>query len=431
MHWADQRGYDLVDRRLFYLLRLRERLWVRPLLNCLMAVAAVFAAHVADSITLGLIPRIDPDTTEKLLTVLSSSMLAVATFAVGSMVSAYASASSSATPRAFALVLADDVSQNALSSFIAAFIYSVVGLIALRTGLYGTNGHFVLFALTVAVFAGVVLTFVRWVDNIARLGRVGSTIAKAESATRKALNRRQAKPYLGGVRCKRSDVASGTMVFGKGIGFIQHIDMRDLQDIATSLDTTVVLTALPGTFLTPDRPLACVACKHEQLTKEHRASIADAVILGPERTFDDDPRFGLIVLSEIAGRALSPAVNDPGTAIAILGRLTRLFFEYCERHQESPPKPEFDRVHVPGLLLADMCDDAFTAVSRDGAGTVEVGIRLQKTFLALAATDHTDMKSQAARHSALALARAERALTLDADIGLLRDMAKQVAAACA
>jgi len=421
----------LLGRALFYLLRLRERLWVRPLLNCLLAVLAVFAARGADYVTLGLIPHIDPGTTEKLLTVLSSSMLAVATFAVGSMVSAYASASSSATPRAFALVLADDVSQNALSSFIAAFIYSVVGLIALKTGLYGTNGNFVLFVLTIAVFAGVVVTFVRWVDNIARLGRIGSTIDKAESATQTALKRRSAKPYLGGVPRKHTDDPSGTPVFGSGIGFIQHIDMGDLQDVATSLDTTIDLTVLPGTFLTPDRPLACVTCKYVQLINEHRARIADAVILGPERTFDGDPRFGLIVLSEIAGRALSPAVNDPGTAIAILGRLTRLFFEYCESLQDHPPKPEFDRVLVPGLRLADMCDDAFTAIARDGAGTVEVGLRLQKTFLALAATNDPEMKTQASRQSALALTRAEQALTLDADIDVLRDMAKQVAAACA
>jgi uncharacterized membrane protein len=43
------------------------------------------------------------------------------------------------------------------------------------------------------------------------------------------------------------------------------------------------------------------------------------------RYFDEDPRFGLITLSEIASRALSPAVNDPGTAIQIISSYVRLF----------------------------------------------------------------------------------------------------------
>lgn len=55
------------------------------------------------------------------------------------------------------------------------------------------------------------------------------------------------------------------------------------------------------------------------------SQIARAFLIGDERTFDDDPRFGLVVLSEIASRALSPAVNDPGTAIDIIGTFVRLF----------------------------------------------------------------------------------------------------------
>ena len=61
-----------------------------------------------------------------MLSIIAASMLGVATFAVGSMVAAYSSVRSSATPRAFALVVADDVSKTALSTFIAAFIFSVI-----------------------------------------------------------------------------------------------------------------------------------------------------------------------------------------------------------------------------------------------------------------------------------------------------------------
>jgi uncharacterized membrane protein len=83
------------------------------------------------------LPEITKESTETLLKIMASSMLMMATFAVASMVAAYASASRSATPRSFPLIIGDDVSQNALSAFIGAFIYSVVALVALMNGLYG------------------------------------------------------------------------------------------------------------------------------------------------------------------------------------------------------------------------------------------------------------------------------------------------------
>jgi uncharacterized membrane protein len=97
-------------------------------------------------------------------------MLVIAVFAVGSMLSAYQSASNVATPRSFSLVVADDVSQNALSTFIGAFIFSIVAQVALMNEYYGNAGRFALFIITVCVFAIVIFNFIRWVDRIARDG---------------------------------------------------------------------------------------------------------------------------------------------------------------------------------------------------------------------------------------------------------------------
>ena len=188
------------DRLRFLLNRINERLWVRPLAMCVLSTAVVFLAKTADNTGIGqLVPAITPDSIETLLTIISTSMLVISTFAVASMVSAYASASSTATPRSFSLVIADDVSQNALSTFIGAFIFSIVALIALKNGYYDRAGRFALFALTLMILATVVITFVRWVDRIARLGRLGGTIDKVEAATAAALQRRRRAPTLRGV----------------------------------------------------------------------------------------------------------------------------------------------------------------------------------------------------------------------------------------
>lgn len=414
-------------RFLHYLLQLRKRLWFKPLLYCFLAVGASFVAQAADNWSIGsILPKITTDTIESLLTIISSSMLAVATFAVGSMIASYASASSSGTPRAFSLILADDVSQTALSSFIGAFIFSIVSIVALKTGFYGRGGLFVLFVLTLAIFAWVILTFVRWVDNIARLGRLGTTIDKVEAAALSSLKDRRSMPFLGGIEKTQDNALDGTKIYCDDIGYVQFVDMQALQSLAKENEWQVMVDALPGSFLSPSRSLVTLDSR-EDVDERVRKKITNAFIIGSNRTFDADPRFGLIVLSEIAARALSPAVNDPGTAIVIIGRFVRLFAAWAEPLSDDEKcEIEYDRVIVPTLYLREMFDDAFTAIARDGAGTVEVGIRLQKAFLSLSTLDCPGFQENAQRHSNLALDRAKSCLTLQNDISRLEQTARLV-----
>lgn len=404
------------SRLIFHILQLRKRLWAKPLLYCLLAVGAAFVAQLADRWGIGRhLPEITEDTILTLLTIISSSMLAVATFAVGSMLSAYSSASGSATPRAFTLVLEDDVSQTALSSFIGAFIFSIVSIVALKTGFYDRGGLFVLFVMTLSMFAWVVLTFVRWVDNIARLGRLGTTIDKAETAANDSLAQRRRMPFLGGVEKTLDETLEGRKIFGDDIGYVQHIDMESLQNLAEKHDLRIMIDAMPGSFVAPGRALA-VLDSAEEPDEATRQAILKAFLIGQNRTFEADPRFGLIVLSEIAARALSPGVNDPGTAIVIIGRFVRLFARWSEPLDDAEKIVEkFDRIVVPALSLGEMFDDAFTAIARDGAASVEVGIRLQKAFAALSTISHPGMEDEARRHSRLALDRAKNAISLPED----------------
>mgnify|MGYP001828831789 CR=1 FL=1 len=188
------------DRLRFLLNRISERLWVKPLAMCLLSIAAALVARTADHTGLGgLLPDITSRSINTLLSVIASSMLVIATFAVASMISAYASASSTATPRSFTLVIADDISQNALSAFIGAFIFSIVALIAIENSYYDKAGRFILFVMTLTIFTIVIITFVRWVDRVARLGRLEMTIDKVEAATAMALKRQRCTPNLGGV----------------------------------------------------------------------------------------------------------------------------------------------------------------------------------------------------------------------------------------
>ncbi|MEQ8803956.1 MAG: DUF2254 family protein, partial [Haliea sp.] len=135
-----------MDRLRFLLKQLRERLWVRPMIICLLSIGMVFIAKLFDSTQLRqLVPEVSMDSVETLLSVMAASMLVIATFSVASMVSAYAAASNTATPRSFVLVVADDASQNALSAFVGAFIFSIVAITAVKNDYYQTGGLFILF----------------------------------------------------------------------------------------------------------------------------------------------------------------------------------------------------------------------------------------------------------------------------------------------
>lgn len=297
------------SRARFFFRRLRERLWVRPLVVCLLSMAAALVAKFADGTGLAEhVPEITAESIQTLLSIMAASMLVIATFAVGSMVAAYASAGASATPRAFALVVSDDGSQNALSTFLGAFIFAVVALTVLKNDYFGPGGRFTLFVLTALVFAIVILTFVTWVDSIARLGRVTSTIARAEKAALAATICRRQAPRLRGVPINPSSPCPHP-VFSTSIGFVQQIDMRALQLWADGADAQVQVAALPGTFAAPGRPLVWTSRPPESARDTHQ--LIEAFGIGRERMFDEDPRFGLVVLAEISGRALSSAVNDP------------------------------------------------------------------------------------------------------------------------
>lgn len=397
----------------------KERLWIRPLALSLLSIGGIFVAGMADDSGLsGVLPEVSLDSVVSLLTIMASSMLVIATFAVGSMVSAYASASTGATPRSFPLVLSDDVTQNALSAFVGAFIFSLVSLIAVKNERFDSAGLFAMFALTVLVFSIVIGTFVRWVDRIARLGRVSNTIEKVEKAAADALIRRRHSPTLGGVPAVPGPaIQTDAAVFSSKVGYVENIDMKALQSAAEDCNCQVLVTALPGTFVTTRRPLLFV----EGAQSFESDDFESAFKISRYRAFEDDPRLGLLALSEIADKALSSGINDPGTAINIIGTMVRLFTLWQDPLEEGgEPRIDYGRVSVPELVIDDLFDDAFTAIARDGAGIVEVSIRLQKAFSALAESNDKAVVAAATKHSRMALARSEHAMSNQNDIEMAR-----------
>lgn len=205
------------------------------------------------------------------------------------------------------------------------------------------------------------------------------------------------------------------------IGYVQHIDMERLQEIAKGCDTILYSLALPGTFVDTRRPLAHIASVDEAV----HSAVRNCYTLATERSFDQDPRFGMSVLAEIAQRALSPAVNDPGTAIDVIGRSVRLLAIWNEPTDRDAV--QYPNVRMQSVKLGELFDDILSPIARNSASLVEVHVRLQKAMAALAALPDPRFSIEAARHSRLALLRSTPAMSLDEDKQAIDQAAAEVA----
>ncbi|MDI6958498.1 DUF2254 domain-containing protein [Pantoea sp. Pa-EAmG] len=396
--------------------QITRKLWFRSALFAVLAVlTALLAIALKPVLPASASGLTGADSVDKILTILASSMLAVTTFSLNIVVSAYNTASSSVTPRATRLLLEDRTTQNVLATFIGSFLYSLVGIIALSMGAFGAHGRVILFFVTLAVIVMIVLTLLRWIQHLALFGRMDDTCQRVELATVRALKERLSTPLMGCAPWPADEQSfdAGYVLTSSGVGYLQHIDMQRLATLAEEKSIDIFLEVQPGAFLHGTTTLLRTGiAPDEETASEFRASFT----VGEQRSFEQDPRFGLCVLSEIASRALSPAVNAPGTAIDIIGRAVRIL---SADNKTETDKPLYPRLHMRPLMMRDLFDDVFTAIARDGAGMLEVQIRLHKALAALSRLRPEIYAEEAYRHSAGALRRAKKVMSSEDDIAML------------
>ena len=198
--------------------------------------------------------RIREGAVREILTVIASSMLVVATFSLGTMVQAFAAAAQVATPRATQVLIDDPLSQNVLSTFLGAFVFGMVALIAHSIRYYGPGGEAVLMAAAAVVVAVVITTFFGWLDHLANMVRLGETIRKLEvrssACSRRRRRHRGSEAPRCPIRVPARPVAAGTTAY------VRHVDMPALQKLADAAGGRIALACLPGALTDPAAPLA-------------------------------------------------------------------------------------------------------------------------------------------------------------------------------
>lgn len=400
------------------LLRLSRKLWLRVTLFALLAVLASAAAILLeDQIPDGLKARFTPDAVMPILTILASGMLAVSTFSLNVMVTAHNAAAGQTTPRVHAILLADTTTHTVLATFIGAFVYALSAIILFQTGFYPEGASVLVLVFTVAVVVLVVVALLRWIHHLSDLGSMDATLHSIEQAARNSLIRDRSLPSLGARRLTDETVlpVEARPLCAPRTGYLQLIDMHAISEKLGTDQTRVYLYVRPGAYLVRGQTIGHAT----GLSEEERSAICENLTIAAIRSFEQDASYGLLVLSETASRALSPWINDPGTAIAVLCRQEKLLLDWAHAtHAEDSPL--FPRLFLPETSRAAMIDTAFASVARDGAGQIEVALRLQQVLGRLASAPDSDLAQAAREMSQHAREYAESALPLERDKTRLR-----------
>ena len=161
---------------------------------------------------------------------------------------------------------------------------------------------------------------------------------------------------------------------------IAAIDRAALLRLAEQTGGFVEVVPMVGEYLSPGRVVLRVG---------HGRAAADPAlarrvfVLARQRTIDQDPAFAIRMLVDIAIRALSPAVNDPTTAVQSLDRIEALLVELAPRH----PGPSFvvdaggtPRALVPAPRWADYVELGLVEIRRYGHESPQIVRRLTSLY---------------------------------------------------
>jgi uncharacterized membrane protein len=158
-------------------------------------------------------------------------------------------------------------------------------------------------------------------------------------------------------------------------GVVTSFDRRALVDAATRAGAVVELVPGVGEFVGP----------HEELLRVHggrldETQLARLVEIEDERTIEQDPAFAMRIVVDTAIRALSPAINDPTTAVQALDVLEVLVRDLAGRDLEASLARDAAgdlRLVWPTPSWDDVLDLAFEEIRDYGAGSVQICRRLR------------------------------------------------------
>jgi uncharacterized membrane protein len=243
-------------------------------------------------------------------------------------------------------------------------------------------------AITVALalLIGAVLAFYGLVGRLLDLLRPRRIVAQIVDQARRAIG--EAYPFAlrdAPPPAIVSEAAVTDVVRHEGRpGVVSALDRARLVRAATAAGAVVEIRFGIGGYVPAGAELLAI---HGGAQAVDRAELRKGVILAEERTFTQDPAFALRAIVDIALRALSPAVNDPTTAVQALDGIDTLLMEFSARHLERGRIAGEDgalRLVYPNMVWEDLLDLSLTEIRHYGADTPQIARRMRALLLGLA-----------------------------------------------
>lgn len=375
--------------------RLREfsqRLVVRILMIALCAFLAIGLAKVVGNvIPIGLKDRIGADAVDRILSIIANSMLTVTTFSLTIMAASHRIAQSQWTPRAHQVLLQDTTTHTVLATFVGAYLYALNVIILRETDVFQGEELVVLFFVTLMVVTLVIVAIIRWISHMELLGSLIETAQRIEDHAADAYAMRCEYPTLGAVPFEGDAPEGLTEVRADKTGYIQQIYQDVLQDEAESADAEIYVLHPVGGFVHRGDLLALVKGPEEPCREMLRSNVA----IGTLRNYAQDPEFGLQNLTEIGQRALSPGINDPGTAVDMVRRVARVLLGAAPNPRPGEDAVLYDRLHLRPLPRRLLVSETIGAILRNGLEHPEVVRAARQSLQAIAAGEDAEMASAA------------------------------------
>lgn len=361
---------------------LRSSYWFIP---TLMSIAAALAAFVgvtidrhfgADGIRdIPFLYTSTPEAARTLLATIAGSMITVAGVTFAITISSVGYATAQYGPRILTNFMRDRGNQVSLGAFLANFLYCLLVLRSVQSPVeeYDSVGVFiphiaiiVAMAATMAC-AGILIYYIHHIPESIHVANVLHAIGRELDRKIEQLFPEQmgdaidtdAAEELPDAATLDAQSPSNLHIVSVASGYIQTLDDDGLINIANEADIVVTLHCRPGDFVYPGTPMATI---HDGLNTddELRERVHNVFALGSQRTPDQDNRFLVNELVEIAARALSPGQNDPFTAISAIDWLKSALAKRLGRKTPSTQRVDSDkrlRVIAKTSTHCDMIDD--------------------------------------------------------------------------
>jgi uncharacterized membrane protein len=282
------------------------------------------------------------------------------------------------SPRLVLWIARDPVMSHALRVFTATFLYAIAALTGLdRNG----SGHVpvISFWLVVALLLASVAMFISLIQLIGLL-QVNQMLIFTGDRGREVI----ATIYpldKSEVEATQSVDSSGltctqTLIHHGRPRSIQAVNMTALVNLAAGSGGIIEMTVAVGDTVVEMMPVLRVFRARRPIDER---KLWDGIEIGDERTFEQDPKYAIRLLVDIAIRALSPAINDPTTAVQALDQIEDLLTRLGQRHLEIGEYRDNKgdlRLVVPFPAWEDLVRLSFDEICFCGANSVQVMRRM-------------------------------------------------------